>query len=61
MSQILLGFMVVLSAGILHVQFFEVQAGLVIPFLLAASTRNNNAVTCTQEPLILQKQNEERS
>jgi hypothetical protein len=45
MSQICLGCTTVLSAGIVQTHSFEVQAGLVSPFLLAASSRKSKAVT----------------
>ena len=53
MSHILVGFITVLSAGTFHAHCCEVQAGLVKPYLLAASIRNNSAGTCMQEPHIL--------
>lgn len=44
MSAIFFGLITVFSGGTFHTHSLDVQAGLVIPLLLAASTLNSNAV-----------------
>ena len=44
MSAIFVGLITVFSDGTFHTHCLDVQAGLVIPLLLAASTLNSNAV-----------------
>ena len=52
-SEICLDCTAVLSAGTGHTHSFDVQAGFVSPFLLAASIRKSKAVKWIQEVLIL--------